>query len=91
MPGLGFPCWFDSIGSRDDAAGFCVAGARSRSSYCRVQAHPGPHWHCGPQAHTAFGTACCIGRLWQPQAQLWPGQLVQVHGFWVVAFIVFLL
>ena len=63
----------------------------SRRLYCRAQAHPGPHLHCGPQAHTAFGTACCIGRVWQPQAQPWPGQWVQVHGAWVVAFMAFLL
>ena len=53
----------------------------SRSSYSRVQAHPGPQLHCGPQAQAAFGVTCCIARLWQPQAQFWPGQLVQVHGF----------
>lgn len=69
----------------------CVGGDRIGSLYCRAQAHPGPHLHCGPQAQMAFGTACCIGRLWQPQLQLWPGQLVQVHGAWVVAFMAFLL
>lgn len=56
-----------------------------------VQVHPGPYLHCGPQVQTAFEAACCTGIFWQPQAQLWPGQLVHVHGFWVVAFIVFFL
>ena len=63
----------------------------SRSRYCRAQAHPGPHLHCGPQAHMAFGTAFCSVRLWQPQRQVWPGQLVQVQGAWVGTFMAFLL
>jgi hypothetical protein len=52
----------------------------SHGCYCLLQAHPGPHLHSGPQPQTAFGTACCTGRLWQPQVQPWPGQLAQVHG-----------
>jgi hypothetical protein len=63
----------------------------SRHPYSRAQAHPGPHWHCGPQGQAAFGAAGCIGRLWQPQAQPWPGQSVQVHGVSLVASIAFLL
>jgi hypothetical protein len=63
----------------------------SLNPYPRRQAHPGPHRHCGPQAHTAVGTACCTGRLWQPQAQPWPGQSVQVHEVGVVVFMAFLL
>lgn len=70
---------------------FALQETGSRNPYFPVQVHPRPHLHCGPQAQTAFEAACCTGRLWQPQAQLWPGQLVQVHGVWVVAFIVFLL
>jgi hypothetical protein len=68
-----------------------LQGPVSPSAYTRGQAHPGPHWHCGPQAQTGFGSACCTGILWQPQAQFWPGQLVQVHGVWVVVFMAFLL
>ncbi|HEV2608710.1 MAG TPA: hypothetical protein VGU61_00470, partial [Noviherbaspirillum sp.] len=65
--------------------------AGSNSPYPRMQAHAGPHWHCGPQAQVAFCAACCVGGFWQPQVQLRPGQLMQLHGVWLVAFIMFLL
>lgn len=65
--------------------------AGSSSPYLRVQAHAGPHWHCGPQAQAGLCPACCAGGFWQPQEQPGPGQLMQLHGVWLVAFIVFLL
>jgi hypothetical protein len=64
----------------------------SSAAYCRLQAQPGPHWHCGPQAQAGVGAACCAGRSWQPQVQPGPGHAVQLQGFVVVvAFMAFLL